>query len=78
MTTVIVRDVPEEVRDLLVEAARRGGQSLQNYLLRVFEREARFARNIELTELQPVGGGPLSMDEIVEAVHEARGEAPGP
>ncbi|SDO89088.1 hypothetical protein SAMN04487905_10140 [Actinopolyspora xinjiangensis] len=78
MTTVIVRDVPEEVRVLLAEAARRGGQSLQNYLLRVFEREARFARNIELTELQPVGGGPLSMDEIVEAVCEARGEAPGP
>lgn len=63
---------------MLADAARRSGQSLQSYLLRVFEREARFARNVELTELQPVGGGLLSMDEIVEAVHEARGEAPGP
>ncbi|SDK58408.1 hypothetical protein SAMN04487820_109230 [Actinopolyspora mzabensis] len=41
------------------------------------EEEARFARNLALTELQPVGGGPLSMDEIVEAVRAVREEAPG-
>ncbi|WP_181188394.1 FitA-like ribbon-helix-helix domain-containing protein [Actinopolyspora mortivallis] len=78
MTTVTVRNVPEEVRDVLAEAAQRSGQSLQSYLLRVFEREARFARNVELTELQPIGGGLLSMEEIVEAVHEARGERSEP
>ncbi|MGJ7908864.1 hypothetical protein ACOQFL_20555 [Actinopolyspora sp. H202] len=41
------------------------------------EEETRFARNVELTELPPVGGGPLSMDEIVETVRAAREEAPG-
>jgi hypothetical protein len=38
---------------------------------------ARFSRNAELSEMEPVGGGLLSMDEIVEAVRAARGEAAG-
>lgn len=72
-----IRNVPDDVRELLGRAAKRSGQSLQNYLLAMLEREARFARNAEIAEMEPVGGGLLSMDEIVEAVRVARGEAPG-
>lgn len=78
MTVMTVRNVPDDVRELLVHAAGRNGQSLQSYLLSVLEREARFSRNAEIAEMEPVGGGLLSMDEIVEAVRSARGEAPGP
>jgi hypothetical protein len=77
MTVMTIRNVPDEVRDLLSRAAKRSGQSLQNYLLAILDREARFARNAEIAEMEPVGGGLLGMDEIVEAVRTARGEAPG-
>ncbi|MGW5645712.1 FitA-like ribbon-helix-helix domain-containing protein [Saccharopolyspora sp. NPDC003752] len=77
MTVLTIRNVPEDVRDLLARAAKRSGQSLQGFLLSVLEREARFSRNAELAEMEPVGGGLLSMDEIVTAVSAARGEAPG-
>ncbi|RCW39199.1 hypothetical protein DFQ14_11735 [Halopolyspora algeriensis] len=77
MAVMTIRNVPDEVRELLARAAKRNGQSLQNYLLSMLEREARFSRNAELAEMEPVGGGLLSMDEIVEAVRSARGEAPG-
>ncbi len=36
-----IRDVPDEVRDLLAEQARRDDQSVQTYLRRLVEREAR-------------------------------------
>ncbi|MCI2422183.1 hypothetical protein MOQ72_32605 [Saccharopolyspora sp. K220] len=39
--------------------------------------EARFSRNAELAQLEPVGGGLLSMDEIVAAVRAARGHVDG-
>ncbi|TDD93254.1 hypothetical protein E1202_01090 [Saccharopolyspora karakumensis] len=77
MAVLTIRNVPEEVRELLTRAAKRSGQSLQAYLLAVLEREARFSRNAELADMEPVGGGLLSMDEIVDAVRAARGEAPG-
>jgi hypothetical protein len=76
MSVVTVRNVPDEIRDLLARAAKRSGQSLQAYLLSVLEREARFARNAEIAEMEPIGAGRLSMDEIVQAVREAGGETP--
>ena len=39
-----VRDVPEEVRDALAEAAAARGQSMQAYLLDLVVEEARIAR----------------------------------
>jgi plasmid stability protein len=45
MTVAIqIRDVPEEVRDALAEAAAARGQSMQAYLLEVIAEEARLAR----------------------------------
>lgn len=34
MTNVLVRDIPEPVHAVLVERAKRNGQSLQQYLVR--------------------------------------------
>ncbi|WP_116246525.1 hypothetical protein [Nocardiopsis sp. FIRDI 009] len=78
MGAIQVKDVPDEVREILVAEAKRSGQSLQAYVLAVLEREARFARNREVVEQTPLPGANLSMDEIVAAVRAARGdESPG-
>ncbi|GAB6858729.1 hypothetical protein [Microbacterium xylanilyticum] len=45
MVAIQVRDVPNEVREALVAAARERGESLQTYLQSVLAREARMARN---------------------------------
>ena len=56
MAAITTRDVPSHVHDALTAAARRRGQSLQQYVLDVLEREARFARNRELVASDPIGG----------------------
>jgi hypothetical protein len=45
-----IRDVPEEVRDVIAERASKLGQSMQAFLLNLIEREARLARNAEMFE----------------------------
>jgi hypothetical protein len=42
-----IRDVPEDVRDILTEQARARGQSLQTYLLLLIRAEARRSRNAD-------------------------------
>ncbi len=61
-TAVTIRDVPDDVRDLLARQARERGQSLQAYLLGILRRQAQFSRNRELlaeieAELTVEGGG---------------------
>ena len=43
-----IRNVPDEVRDALVERASQLGQSMQAYLLDLVQREARLARNADM------------------------------
>lgn len=74
MAAIQIKDVPDAVRDILAAEAKRSGKSLQAYLLGVLEKEARFARNREIVEQTPLPGANLSMDEIVAAVREARGD----
>jgi plasmid stability protein len=40
-----IRDVPEDVRDVLAERAAERGQSVQAYLLEIVMREAKLLRN---------------------------------
>lgn len=40
-----IRDVPDEVKDVLAAEARRQGRSVQTYLLGLVEREARLLQN---------------------------------
>jgi len=45
MVALQIRDVPDEVRDVLVAQARRRGQSLQAYLLDLVRQQAQRANN---------------------------------
>jgi antitoxin FitA len=50
MVALQIRDVPEEVRDVLADQARAHGQSLQAYLLDLIETQARRARNVAVLD----------------------------
>lgn len=43
-----IRNVPDDVRDALVERASQLGQSMQAFLLDLVQREARLARNANM------------------------------
>jgi hypothetical protein len=83
--TVTIRDVPEDVRDVLSQHARQRGQSLQAFLLGLITRQARFERNRQVLamvdqELAAGGGaGPDAPDatEVLEAAR-ARQDAADP
>lgn len=64
-TVVTVRDVPDEVRDVLAEQARERGQSLQAYLLAILRRQAAYSRNRQMLaeiESELSGGGGAGPD----------------
>lgn len=75
MTTITIRDVPEETRNLLAARAKRAGQSMQEYLRR---------RLVELGETEDQedfldrvhgvasSGTRPSAQQIVEAVSSGR------
>ncbi|MFB9318527.1 hypothetical protein [Cryptosporangium minutisporangium] len=54
MVALRIRDVPDDVRDVLVEQARVKGQSLQAFLLDLFRMQAR--RSVNTTLLQQFSG----------------------
>ncbi len=80
MTVVLtIRDVPEDVRDLLVQQARERGQSLQAFLLSVLNRQADFCRNRQLLaeislELDSGIGADRDAPDAAELVARARDE----
>ena len=80
MTVVItVRDVPEEVRDLLAGQARERSQSLQGFLLTILSRQADFGRNRQILaevsrELDGGGGASRDAPDAAELVERARPE----
>ncbi len=45
-----IRDVPEEIRDVIAKRAADKGQSMQAFLLDMVHREAQVAINIEMFE----------------------------
>jgi hypothetical protein len=72
-----IRDVPEEVRDLLAQQARERGQSLQAYLLAILNRQADFCRNRQLLveisqELDGGGGADPDAPDAAELLARAR------
>lgn len=80
MTVVLtVRDVPEEVRNLLARQARERGQSLQALLLAVLNRQADFCRNRQILaeisqELDDGDGAAQDAPDAAELVARARAE----
>jgi hypothetical protein len=72
-----IRDVPEEVRDLLSQDARERGQSLQAYLLSTLRRQADFSRNRHMlaeieADLQASGGAGADAPDAADLLDEAR------
>ncbi|GAA4629147.1 FitA-like ribbon-helix-helix domain-containing protein [Cellulomonas oligotrophica] len=79
MVALQIRDVPDSVRDALVERARANGQSLQSYLREVVLREAAFAGNVAI--LDGVAGwnrgSGATLDDVLTARDEERAGSAG-
>ncbi len=74
---ITIRDVPDEVRDLLAQEARDRGQSLQAFLLSVLRRQAAFSRNRHLlaeieSDLGRDGGADTQAPDPAEVLAEER------
>lgn len=76
MVALQIRDVPEDVRDQLVQRARAQDQSLQAYLLALVEADARRVRNREMLErfANRHDGSRLRRTQAASAVRAARTE----
>lgn len=79
MVALQIREVPEEVRDVLAARARAQGRSLQAYLLEVITNEARRSRNAAILEeqrerLEALGVQPTGREDVLQAIHEGRQE----
>ncbi|MER7167518.1 hypothetical protein ABT336_15805 [Micromonospora sp. NPDC000207] len=61
MVALQIRDVPEEVRDVLAAQAKARGQSLQAYLLDLVETQARRLRNTALDRFAGRSDGARSL-----------------
>ena len=79
MVALQIRDVSDEVRDRLAQAAARHGQSLQAYLLEMVNAEARRDRNRELiASLRGrTDGTQATLEESMKLKHELRAERDG-
>lgn len=71
MAAIQVRDVPDDVREALITAARQRGESLQTYLQSVLAREARMARNRAFLDVYEPVRPPKEID-VVELIADAR------
>jgi antitoxin FitA len=74
-----IRDVPEQVRDLLSQEARERGQSLQAFLLSVLKRQAAFSRNRQILaeidqDLARGGGAGPDAPAAADLLEQARVE----
>lgn len=76
MVALQIRDVPDSVRDLLVQEAQRREQSLQAFLFDIVSREASAARNRallqSLRERSRSNGTGVNAEEIIAAIADAR------
>jgi hypothetical protein len=79
MVALQIRDVPDDVRDALVERAREAGQSLQGFLLGMVVREANFTQNRAIiAELDSwTTGTGVTGDDVLAALDTARSERSG-
>ncbi len=79
MVALQIRDVPDEVRDMLTERAKARGQSLQAFLREVVLREASFAHNIAVLDRAVPwrAGSSATGQDVLDALATARTERPG-
>lgn len=80
MSKVIqIRDVPDDVRDALADAAKAQGLSLTVYVRRELEHVARRARIVRdnaaaIQSAQTTVDGRVSRDAILSVLHEGRSD----
>jgi hypothetical protein len=76
MVALQIRDVPNEVRDILAEDAARRGQSLQAYLLELVKTQARRRCNSALIRSlrERSDGASLGPGEAAELIRRLREE----
>lgn len=79
MSVLTIRDVPDAVKDALMQQARRRGQSLQAFVLGTLERQAAYSRNQRLLseierELAVDGGADEQTPSAADVLADARGE----
>ncbi|HTJ72410.1 MAG TPA: hypothetical protein VL551_33025 [Actinospica sp.] len=76
MVALQIRDVPDDVRDILASEAEERGQSLQAYLLAMVKAQAARKRNSALIRaLRATGGGSnMTLDEVNELKYRLRAE----
>lgn len=74
MTHLQIRDVPDDVRDVLAQRAREKGQSLNSYLRELVLREASFAANRALIDdiATRRGGSHFTTEDVLTARDAAR------
>lgn len=79
MVAIQIRDVPEDVRDVLTRRARAKGQSLQAYLRDVVLREASFENNIAVLDSIAArrSGSAATGDDVLDALDRSREGRPG-
>lgn len=73
-----IRDVPDEVRDALAEAAAAEGLSMTGYVRRELEhlagRSRRMRQNLDVVrETQGAVGGRVDREVVLSVLHEGRG-----
>lgn len=79
MSKVIqIRDVPDEVRDALAEAAEAEGLSMTGYVRRELEhiagRSRRTSQNADIIrETRAAVGGEVDRETVLTVLHEGRG-----
>lgn len=76
MVALQIRDVPDDIRQILAERAATRGQSLQAFLLTLVTDEARRSTNLALLERFDTrrDGSRLSTTQVVEALDQARAD----
>lgn len=76
MVALQIRDVPDDIRQVLAERAAARGQSLQSFLLTLVTDEALRSTNLALLERFGArqDGSQLSTVQVTEALDQARAE----
>lgn len=76
MVAIQIRNIPDDVRDVLMRRARAKGQSLQAFLRDVVLREASFDNNIAVLDsfASRRASSTVTGQDVLDALDEARAE----
>ena len=73
-TPLQIRDVPDEVLEVLKRRAAKEGESLSSYVLGLLTWHASHVTMKEFVDWPPITDKPISREDILEAIHFGRDE----